>query len=112
MNFILKQMDEFEKEKKFLHRNLKLSLLATEFNTNERYLSTVIKIKNDKNFNEYINQHRLHYFTEESKKNEVYRKQSVKSIAEQLGFTTPEMFSKEFKNFAGVSPKEFLEQFA
>lgn len=47
---ILKQLEKFEKEKKFLERDMNLSKLSATFNSNPRYLSNIIRHYRDKVF--------------------------------------------------------------
>ena len=87
---------EFEKKKLFKNPNLSILLLATEFTTNTKYLSTVINEHINKSFVIYINDLRIDNIIEELKQNKNLRKYTIAALAEEAGFNTAESFSNAF----------------
>src|SRR5690606_7099990 len=51
---ILKGLNKFETTKKFISKDMSLSVLAGQLNTNTKYLSEIINHHKQKNFNSYI----------------------------------------------------------
>lgn len=105
---ILKKLDDFEKKNKFLAPNLTLVPLAEQMNTNDKYLSKVIRVKTGKNFNAYINDLRFEHIEQKMRENINFKNQKVAEISKYLGFGSPEFFSTAFKEKYGKSPKEYF----
>lgn len=106
---IIIAMKMFEKSLGYLEQDLKLTALAQKFNTNDKYLSKVIKIKTGKTFNAYLTDLRFEYLDEKLKKDSQFRNQKIKDISAKLGFGSPEFFATAFKEKYGKSPKEFFD---
>lgn len=104
---IQKKLATFEEEKRFTYKNIKLSSLARDFGTNEKYISAIIKADKEKNFNEYLSDLRIDYFLQLLKIPENKLK-SITELSEKTGFTNNEMFHKEFKKKFGVSVKQYF----
>ena len=62
---ILRQLDVFETQNKFLSKDVSLNEIAKKFETNSTYLSKVINLKKDKNFSQYINDLRINFAIKE-----------------------------------------------
>ncbi|WP_312074973.1 helix-turn-helix transcriptional regulator [Chryseobacterium sp.] len=106
---ILASMKNFESSLGFLEQDLKLTALAQKFNTNEKYLSKVIKVYLGKTFNTYLTDLRFEYLDEKLKTNSQFKNQKIKEISSKLGFGSPEFFATAFKEKYGKSPKEYFE---
>lgn len=106
---IIIAMKTFEKSLGYLDQDLKLTALAQKFNTNDKYLSKVIKIKTGKTFNAYLTDLRFEYLDEKLKTDPQFRNQKIKDISSKLGFGSPEFFATAFKEKYGKSPKEFFD---
>jgi AraC-like DNA-binding protein len=61
------------------------------------------------NFNQYINQFRIHRLKERLK-DKKYDYLSLFEIAQQCGFKNKSTFHKVFREFTQMTPKEFLQQ--
>ncbi|MGE6356627.1 helix-turn-helix domain-containing protein [Flavobacterium sp. NPDC079362] len=107
---ILKLLDKFENEKKYLDRDWKLSTLSAFFNHNPTYLSAIIHHYKDKRFNQYINDLKTEYIISLLYSNKLVRKYNNKALAEEVGFSTTERFAKAFKKKTGISAAYFIEQ--
>lgn len=108
MNMILLKLDKFEKSQKFIKKDLSLTSLANELNTNTRYLSEIIKQHKEKNYNNYINSLRIDYITKKLYENPIYREYKISYLAEACGFSSREVFAVIFKKETGVSPSYFI----
>lgn len=106
---IISAMNTFESSLGFLEQDLKLTSLAQKFNTNDKYLSKIIKIKTGKTFNAYLIHLRFEYLDRMLQKDPQFRNQKIKEIAAKLGFGSPEFFATAFKEKYGKSPKEFFD---
>ena len=107
---IQKGLDHFESQKEFLDSSITLNSLSKTLNTNSNYLSKVINFNKQKNFSNYLNDLRIEYAIEQLKNNPQFRKYSVKGMAQEAGFNSPESFSKAFYKRSGLYPSYFLKQ--
>ncbi|MCY1223230.1 Tetratricopeptide repeat protein [compost metagenome] len=107
---ILKELEKFESRKKFLEKDLTLVNLASAFNTNSNYLSKVINHYRNKNYNNYLNVLRIDYIVELLKSQSKYRNYTIKALADESGFSTPQHFSKAFFASTGIYPSYFLNE--
>lgn len=108
-NQILQALNKFESTKKFTNKDMSLSTLASQLNTNTKYLSEVINRHKQKNFNAYINELRINYITEKIKTDPNYINYKVSYLAEESGFSSHSTFTTVFKSIVGVSPIMFVE---
>lgn len=107
---ILKQLEKFEKNKKYLQKDLTLVNLASTFNTNSNYLSKVISSSRNKNYITYINDLRIDYIVEQLKSEPRYRNYTIKALADEAGFNTAQHFSKAFFARTGIYPSYFVNE--
>ena len=107
---ILKQLELFEAENKFLSSDVSLNEIAKSFETNSTYLSKVINLKKDKNFSQYINDLRIDFALKELEANKTFRRYTIKAIANECGFKSSESFSKAFYKKFGIYPSYFVKQ--
>ncbi|WDO14046.1 AraC family transcriptional regulator [Flavobacterium sp. WW92] len=107
---ILKELEKFESRKKFLEKDLTLVNLASAFNTNSNYLSKVINHYRNKNYNTYLNDLRIDYIVDLLKSQSKYRNYTIKALADESGFSTPQHFSKAFFASTGIYPSYFLNE--
>lgn len=108
---ILKKLEQFENSRKLLKREVSLSYLAAELQTNTKYLSEIIKKhKGRKNFNHYLNGLRIDYITKKIYEEKVYCDYKISYLAEVSGFSTRELFARIFKEETGVSPSFFINE--
>ena len=105
---ILTQLDQFEKDEMFNNSYISLSFLATEFNTNIRYISYVVKKHKGADFKSYINKLRINYIIHKLNTSTKYRKYKVGALAEECGFSSHSKFTTIFKSITGISPSTFI----
>lgn len=106
---ILAKLQEFEAGTKFTNPNMSIALLASEFNTNTKYLSEVINKHKGKNINGYVNELRINYIINKLKTDSVYFNYKISYLAEECGFSSHSSFATVFKNVTGVSPTKFMD---
>ncbi len=88
------------------HRELSLSMLASQFHLNEHYISRVFKRVTGYSFTEYVN--RLRVAEAERLLNETDG--SVQVIAKQVGYKTNVHFHRVFKKIKGISPNQYRQK--
>lgn len=106
---ILKQLEKFEQEKKFLEKNLTISKLSTMLNSNPKYLSLIIPHYKDKGFTKYINALKIDYLINLLKTDKTIRNYNNKALADEAGFSTTQRFTSAFLSRTGITVMFFLD---
>ncbi len=86
--------------------NLNVSDIARKFYLNSNYLSTIFKEKTGINLISYIEGIRM----EEAKRLLVGSNLTISEVALKTGYLDPSYFSKVFKKYAGLTPRQFREK--
>ncbi|WP_299767072.1 helix-turn-helix domain-containing protein [uncultured Dokdonia sp.] len=107
---VLMQLKQFENDKGFLEKNISVGLLASNFNTNSKYLSKIINYSKGKTFTTYINELRINNFIDMIKTNPMARNYTISALASENGFSSTEVFAKTFKKITGLYPSYFIKQ--
>lgn len=107
---VLKQLEKFEREKKFLDQDWTLVKLSAAFNSNTKYLSKVIFHYRNKKFTEYINDLKIDYIIELLKSDKKIRNYTNKALAEESGFSSTQRFTNAFNSRTGISPTFFINE--
>ncbi|MCQ9638125.1 helix-turn-helix transcriptional regulator [Chryseobacterium sp. WG14] len=108
VNQLLSKISKFEKREKYLKSDITIASMASNFGTNTKYLSEVIKSYKNKNFNHYINSLRIEYITRKLYEDAVYRKYKITSLAELCGYANHRVFQNAFKKETGLTPSDFI----
>lgn len=106
---LLQKLEKFEMGTKFTNQEMSIAYLASQLDTNTKYLSEVINRQKGKNFNSYINELRVNYIIEKLKTEPVYFNYKVSYLAEESGFSSHSSFATVFKSVTGISPTKFME---
>lgn len=109
-NSILKQLEKFERTKKYLEKDMTLVKMASILNTNTKYVSKVIVKHKGTGTIEYINKLKIDYIIEKLKTESKYRNYTNKALGEEAGFGTTQIFTRTFKAQTGISPTFFIYQ--
>ncbi|NVK08653.1 MAG: AraC family transcriptional regulator [Tenacibaculum sp.] len=107
---LMEGLEMFETHEVFLNSKINLQLLADRLDTNTSYLSKVINQYKNTSFSNYVNQLRIEYAIEKLKNDTLWRKYTVKAIAQEVGFKNSESFSKAFYKFTGIKPSYFIKE--
>lgn len=107
---VLSDLSLFERDKKFVVKNITLNSLAKELNTNTQYLSKVVNHYKGKSFSAYLSDLRIEYIVDRLKEDKILRKFTIKAIAKEAGFNNAESFSKAFFKAKGIKPSYFLKE--
>ncbi|MCV9926298.1 helix-turn-helix domain-containing protein [Flavobacterium sp. LS1R49] len=110
VNSVLSQLEKFEREKKFLEKDLTSIKLAVAFDSNARYLSKIIQHYRGKKFVEYINDLKVDYLISQLKENKQLRKYTNKALAEEVGFSSTQRFANAFFARTGMPTAYFIEE--
>ncbi|MFH7017378.1 AraC family transcriptional regulator [Flavobacterium sp. FlaQc-47] len=107
---ILIKLEKFEKDKKFLERDLNSIKLAAAFGCNPKYLSRVIYHYRGKKFVTYISDLKIDYLVTLMKKDKKIRKYTNKALGDEVGFSTTQKFSQAFYSKMGFPTSYFVEE--
>ena len=99
----------FQKEKPFLEPELDLNQLSKQLEVSSNILSYTINKGFEKNFNDFVNSHRVDAVIEKLK-NPANANLTLIAIAFDCGFNSKATFNRVFKKLAQKSPKEFLNE--
>ncbi|MCX2681131.1 helix-turn-helix domain-containing protein [Galbibacter sp. EGI 63066] len=98
-----------QEEKPFLNPYLGLNDLAEKLQVHPNTLSQIINTKEQRNFFDYINRHRIEQFKHEISRPD-NQKFTILSIAYDCGFNSKTTFNRNFKKVTGLSPTQYLKQ--
>ncbi|MDP9962250.1 tetratricopeptide repeat protein [Chryseobacterium lathyri] len=105
---ILDKLAKFEKSQKFIKKDISLSSLASDLDTNTRYLSAIIKQHKKKSYSSYINGLRIAYIKTKLIEDRIYREYKISYLADECGFSSREVFAVTFKKDTGITPSYFI----
>ena len=107
---LLQKLQKFEKNQKFLEKDMTLVKLATILNTNQKYVTKIIAHYRGKKTIEYISDLKIDYILEKLKKDRRYRNYTNKALGDEAGFGSTQIFTKTFKSRTGMSPTWFITE--
>jgi AraC-like DNA-binding protein len=107
---IIKKINELEDMGYYLKHDCTLANLAKKLKTNTTYLSKIFNSYYQKKFNTYINDLRINYVIEKIKNDTQFRKYTIKSLANEVGFKSKESFNAAFKKRTGVLPSALIKK--
>ncbi|MEM6721651.1 MAG: helix-turn-helix domain-containing protein [Bacteroidota bacterium] len=110
VNEVLQSLEAFEKGETFLTNQISLKDVAKLLNTNSKYLSKIVNSYKEKNFTTYINDLRIDYLINHVQTDVKYQKYTIRAIAEEIGFSNPEGFSRAFQKRTGLKPSYFIKK--
>ncbi|CAM1340615.1 Transcriptional regulator, AraC family (fragment) [Tenacibaculum amylolyticum] len=106
---IIKGLHKLEREKYFLDINCNAYNVAKRINTNTTYLSKVMNIHYQKNFNTYINELRIQYIIHQLNHDKRYLSYNIQSLSKEVGYKSPDSFTKAFKTYTGLLPSIYIK---
>lgn len=107
---LLKQLEKFERDKKFLKKDVTLGTLSTAFGCNSKYLSQIIYHYREKNFTKYINDLKVDYIVSLLKTDKMLRNYTNTALAEEAGFSSTQRFTNAFRSNTEMPPTYFIEE--
>lgn len=106
---LLELLEEFEKGELYNNKNMSLSFLAAELNTNTKYLSYVINRHKCADVKTYINRLRINYIVDKLINDDKYRQYKISILAEECGFSSHSKFASIFKAVTDFSPSSYIK---
>jgi ligand-binding sensor domain-containing protein/AraC-like DNA-binding protein len=97
---------KMETKKYYLKSTLTLNELASHLSIPAYQLSYIINHKQQKNFNEFINEYRIHEAKRILQTTKDY-KINILDLAYQTGFNSKSVFNASFKKLTGQTPSQF-----
>jgi AraC-like DNA-binding protein len=107
---VLRQLEKFERDKKFLEKDWTLVKLSAAFDSNTKYLSKIIYHYRDKGYTEYINELRIEYLISLLNDDKRIRNYTNKALAEEAGFSSTQRFANAFLAKTGIPTTFFIEE--
>ncbi|AVF49567.1 MULTISPECIES: helix-turn-helix domain-containing protein [Weeksellaceae] len=110
IQFILRELDNFEKQDLFLKKGITLSSLSKQIKTNSSYLSDIINSYKGKNFATYLNDLRIDYAIDKLLKDRKFRSYKLTVVAEELGYNNEQAFATAFKKKTGTTFTIYIKE--
>jgi len=110
VNKLLDKLQQFEEKQGYLKQGLNTKDLAKSFGSNSSYLSKVVNTFKEKSFSSYINDLRIDFVIDRLQEDRIFRRYTVKAIAEEIGFNNSEAFAKAFYKKTGIYPSYFIKE--
>ncbi len=107
---ILKNLEKFERNKKYLEKDMTLAKMASLLSTNMKYASKIIARYRDKGTIDYISDLKIDHIIELLKNENKYRNYTNKALGEESGFGSTQNFTRAFNNRTGLSPTYFIDK--
>jgi len=107
---ILKNLEKFELNKKYLDKDMSLVKMASLLNTNTKYASKIIARYRDKGTIEYISDLKIDHIIELLKSQNKYRNYTNKALGDEAGFGSTQNFTRAFNARTGLSPTYFINK--
>lgn len=107
---ILQNLEKFEKNKKYLEKDMTLIKLSGYLKTNPKYASKVILKYRGKKTIEYISDLKIDYIVDKLKTENKFRNYTNKALAEEAGFGSTQNFTKAFNKRLEMPPTFFIQQ--
>jgi AraC-like DNA-binding protein len=107
---LIKQLQKFEKDKKFLDKDLTAAKLTASVGSNAKYLSKVIYHFRGKKFTDYINDLKVDHLIQLLKEDKKLRNYTNKALGEEIGFSSTQRFTNAFFTRTGIPPSYFIEE--
>lgn len=109
VNDLLVKLESFEKNQTYLEQNIAIDYLVNLFDSNSSYVSKVINHFKQKTFSQYINDLRIDFVVEQLKTNKTWRKYTIQALANEIGFSSPDSFTRAFYKRTGIKTSYFLK---
>ncbi|MEC4004848.1 AraC family transcriptional regulator [Flavobacterium sp. SUN052] len=107
---ILQNLEKFEKNKRYLEKEMSLIKLAAYLKTNTKYTTKIIFKYRDKKTIEYISDLKIDYIIDQLKTESRFRNYTNKALAEEAGFGSTQNFTKAFNNRINMPPTYFIQE--
>ncbi|MCB0742632.1 MAG: helix-turn-helix transcriptional regulator [Ignavibacteriae bacterium] len=106
---LLKKLIKFEESQQYTNKDVNFSFLANYIGTNSKYLNELLKIHVNKTYSQYINDLRIEYITNLLNHEPKYRDYTISYLAETCGYSSREVFYRNFKKKMRMTPSQFIK---
>lgn len=103
-----KLLQLIQEEKIYRHPSLNINDIVQKTGSNQKYISTVINERFNKNFLTFINEYRIKD-AKELLKNDKANQYTVEGIGNMVGFNSRSAFINAFKKIEGTTPSAYKE---
>jgi AraC-like DNA-binding protein len=110
IKFIAEGLVKFEKERKFLHKEYSIDILATEIKTNIKSLSYIINTVKGVSFTHYVNTLKIAYIIDKLETDNKFLQYNIQGLSDISGFNNVLTFTRAFKQHTKMNPSEFINQ--
>lgn len=110
VELLLKALEKFEKERRFLESDWSLTTLSAAFKTNPKYLAIILEQYREKRITNYINGLRIEYIITLLRTESKFRFYTYEALAQEAGFSSTERFTNAFKTKTQITPQFFIEE--
>ena len=107
---ILNGIDELKNSNDFLNSDFTIKAFAKRLNTNTSYLSYFLNKNYNQSFKQLLAEKRIEFLIDKLEKDPNYRKYTIKSLGEEIGYTNDSSFTRAFKKLKGITPSEFIKR--
>jgi len=109
---LLIKLEKFENSNDFLKKDILIQDFAKNYlGSNDKYLRSILsKYKDGHTFTTYLNELRINWFLDKIRVDKSYRNYTLKTYADDSGFTTYSTFARAFERQTGLKPYFFLNQ--
>lgn len=104
------KLEKFERSDRYLRKDINLISVAHYLDTNQTYLSELIKLHKGTTFSNYINGLKIEYIIRNLYENPVYREYKISHLADECGFASRQVFMQVFKKITGVTPSYYISR--
>jgi AraC-like DNA-binding protein len=101
-------LNYFSEKKPYCKPDFTIVQRAKDIDSNVKYVSKVINMKENVNFNVFINMHRVRLIKELIAMN-YHNKYTIRYIYTSAGFKHQSTFNKVFKDIEGITPSEYIK---
>jgi len=103
-------LNYFYQTNPYCNPDFTIEQLAKDINSNVKYVSKAIKIKENVNFNVFLNKYRINQVKELITKNYL-NKYTIRHIYTSAGFRHQSTFNKAFKDIEGGTPTDWIKSY-
>ena len=107
---LVKRLNELEDEKFYLSKNITLNSLTNKLNTNQKYVSYIVRKYKNQHFNDYIQNLRIQYIVTQLENNKIMLDYKLSYLADLAGFSSHSKFTIAFKAVMDITPSHFIER--
>lgn len=106
---LLERLEKFEREKKYLDKDMNLNQMAKILETNPKYVSMLIHQYRGKKTPEYLNDLKIDYLVTLLSEDKKTRGYTHKALAGEIGFSSTNSLHKAFSRRKGTGFSQYLE---